>query len=1435
MQRKIAFINKGMQRDISVSKASSEYAFENYNIRITARDHNTLLSVTNERGNKEIDLNFNGVLLGHCVLNEFVVLFTIDDSLNYIYKVQYNEADSTFSSTLLYSGNLNFNINYPIETLGIYENENIQKVYWTDGLNQPRMINIMSDISTFTDTSFDFVRTIKLNEQITIEKTNNYSGSFPSGIIQYSFSYFNRYGQESNIFHTSPLYYISYEDRGGGPEDTIGNNFSITIKNPDTSFEYIRIYSTIRTSENSDVEAKKVVDLAIPKEGDINYIDTGIEGESIDPTTLLYIGGEEISSYTMTHKDNTLFLGNINLKRLIIPKEITDTFKNGLIKFANYSKILEGQDHTGFYPYKNQLSLNSYQIKTFKYLEWYRFGIQFQHETGKWSEPIWINDKQNGECTNEQAYFYKDSIKLIRASYVLNNKEVINKLKELGYIKARPVIVYPSYSDRECICQGILCPTVYNVSDRKGNSPFAQSSWFARPNAPFDFNKSINYNSGNDFYNQDWFNRDSELTYNIKSSSSRIGILSNENSAYDGIDTSTFIYKYDIPNKGAWAEFRHNKPIPSNNTRNAEIQCIVDPPADPYVRADYEGGELSWVSDYSENFYIDQSILTFHSPDIEFDESILNSDFSKLKLRIIGMVPLTSFTSDIDIQVSTPPNVYQDTYITTLGFYKEAINASNKITESRFGYRGLLSGLFWFDEVSGPKNGNSNKINRGFAVYPFHRNGSLNNCIKADSSGYKSSLLDTKKLSNLRYSYSSVYFPYNNIWKAYIEGDTDHNGVSGISIFNSNEVTVTKIPAQKEGLDDIIYYGNIDKIVTFSRSLEDKKDGYPLYGNMGEINQSNHDLFISPFEIIPESYSDQRYSTDPVSMKYKSSPHAVLALKYTDSEKQLILPTIYDGDKNSEQWKVNFMGSDTDKGYPFWNKDGNSYVHQDVIDLGDYFVSPAASGTGVDFGFLWLAELYNDEVNNRFGGTTEEAFENNQWLPCGDSVDLLDENKEPLESVTILYTEGDTYYQRYDNIKTYPYTLEDQNCITDIVSFMCETRINLDGRYDKNRGNTSNLAVTRENFNLINNVYNQQNNFFTYRSLNYNKYNINEFPNTLTWSKEKVLGELVDTWTNINMSSTLNLDGDKGSITSLNVFNNEIYCFQDTGFSNILFNSRIQIPTSDGVPIEISNGLKVSGKRYVSNTIGCNNKWSIVESPYGLYFIDNITNSIYLYNGKMNSLSDTNGFRQWLTENTTLEIWNPKDFNNFIGFYDKSNNDVYFVNNKYCLCYSELISKFTSFYSYKEVPAMFTLKDKFLSFKNNKLWIQNEGNYNIYFNEFDDYYVTYIVNPDGKSDRIFNNIEYRADSWDNNILTDSTFDTLDVWNEYQKGTTQLTNIKYKSSSLKKKFRIWRANIPRDNNNKLDRIRNPWIYLKLSKSSENTLRTELHDLIVYYFE
>ena len=1460
MQKQITLKTKGMQRDLSASAFNSEYSYENKNVRVMPTDENTLLSIVNEKGTKPITIEgigetIEGTVIGQAVIDNELILFTTKESIDRIYKIWYEEdkfkgeqlyPNIDLSEEELLKTSLGFDSKYPIETTSFYENDSIKKVYWTDGKNQPRVINITATKEvrdSWNSNSFNFVPTLKLKETVNITRNIVANGVFAPGVIQYAFTYFNKYGQESNIFYTSPLYYISYNNRGAGPEDMVSNSFDIIMSNVDTSFDYLRIYSIHRTSINSTPVVNRVVDIAVSDT--IKYTDSNTSGDSVDPTELLYIGGEEVVFGTMTQKDNTLFLGDIETKRKTLDSTIRNYFRGKSITFSSHNKSISSPEPKGYYPYSNQLKMNSYQFKTFKYLEYYRFGIQAQHYTGKWSEPIWINDVRN-TVHIDTTFYSSNNIGLPVAEFTLNDSTIINRLLDNGYVRIRPVVVYPTINDREAICQGILCPTVYNISDRFGNSPFAQSSWFTRPNAPFDEYKAFHYNQNNEgAWGGDWAGLGQFL--GNPSAYSRAGIMSNNRTIVTSEGTQ---YNIDIVNKGAWAEFRHNRPIPGNSNRNAEIQCIWNPPSGPYIDDTATDSDVaSWVSNNAENYYIDQSILTFHSPDIEFDNEVRSIDTSGLKLRIVGMVPLTAFASDIDIQTSTPVNNFYDSSELPAGFYKEPIGAENNFSyhdwlgvhlgDSHFGWRGLISGAFWFDELTAYKKdtGNTKHLTTGFVVYPWHRNGSLNN-TKFATDGYRSAMLDKKKMSNMRYSYKSVYLDSGNIWNAYESDSSTRTGISGVAVFDSNEVSLVRLPAQENsGLTDINYYGNVDKLLTISR-IGDKKDGYPIMTTGVQSAETNaHTLFSSGYTQIDSRFTDQITGTDPVRIKYKSTPHAVLDLNYTISGAQRILPNIQDGNYN-DTWLVNAQNSGSPSGqHMYWDKSGSAKsVSQDTITTGAP-IGPISAVPSIQHGWLWLGELYNDNVQNRFGGQTEEAFENNVWLPCGDPISLVDTNNEAKSSVTIRWEEGDTYFQRYDHIKTYPFTLEDQNAVTDIVSFMCETRVNIDGRYDRNRGQTSNFSITPENFNLMNDVYSQPNNFFNYRTINPNKLNLDNFHNSITWTKTKTAGELVDTWTNITLASTLDFDGDKGYVRSLKRLNNNIIAFQDKGISQVLYNENMQIASTEGVPIEIANSGKVNGKRYITDRIGCTNKWSICETPNGIYFIDDITKGIFLFNGQLNNISDKLGFHSWINKvSDEVNIWNPVDFDGFVTYYDKVNGDVFFINKNECLGFSEPLGKFSSFYSYESTPYFANLGDKGIWIRDGKLWLHNEGDYNMFFGTYQPFYTTVIANPDMTKDKIFNTLEFRADSWDKEgNLLNTTFDTLNVWNEYQEGTSTLSNTLDRPSSLKKKFRIWRANIPRSKANGRDRMRNPWLYIKLSMEEENVNKTVLHDMIVHYFE
>lgn len=519
---------KGMNRDMSVSAFNPEFAFENVNLRLVTNEGNTMMSWVNERGTKKMTLhvatglweeNFGnkkyidyitGIPVGTAVLNHKLILFTCSD---YIYVFEKSTKDeNTLEGKILYFGTLGFSPEYPIETLVSYESESIQKVYWTDNENQPRVINIVGSIEKDNDYQFDFVPQLQLRESVEVTKIFG-SGEFPPGVIQYAFTYYNKYSQESNIFHVTPLQYISYVDRGGSPEGKIANSFRITISDVDESFEYLRIYSILRTSKNAVPLVKRVQDIEIKNDA-LTFIDDGLQGDTIDPTELLYKGGEEIKAKTIEQKDGTLFLGNIAVIRppLTVKDAIlkaNEVSKDNPIANNNIASTVVYRPFTLAYDspfsYINTLSSpkdTEYQgASGFKAKEYYRLGVQFQYKNGKWSEPCWIGDKQQSNYPSMGENSVDGTLGI--PEFTATFQGIFKTLWEAGYRRMRPVFVEPRPSDRTILCQGVGCPTMYRKVDRfsdahetnsltgmwsgtdEKGSIYAQSSWlFRTPGMP---------------------------------------------------------------------------------------------------------------------------------------------------------------------------------------------------------------------------------------------------------------------------------------------------------------------------------------------------------------------------------------------------------------------------------------------------------------------------------------------------------------------------------------------------------------------------------------------------------------------------------------------------------------------------------------------------------------------------------------------------------------------------------------------------------------------------------------------------------------------------------------------------------------------------------------------------------------------------------------
>lgn len=1448
---------KGMNRDTSPSAFSPEFAFENRNIRLSTNEGNTQMSWVNERGTKKvilacsiekeiedennnkkiiyeykkIDSLSNGIPVGTAVINHKLVVFTAKDQeeLDHIFLLKkapkgsitndVNKESVDFIVDTLYEGNLGLDSDYPLEILVSYESEIIQKVYWTDNFNPPRVINIASGKSytsipsSIIDTIYDFAPTLKLQETVSVEKVYG-SGEFPAGVIQYAFTYYNKYMQESAVFYVTPLQCISFYDRGGSPEDTVANAFKITINKVDTNFEYLRIYSILRTSKNTTPLCKRVQDILIEgksKENvSITFTDTGTKGETIDPTELLYKESRDIRVGTIEQKDNTLFFGNIKEyssslpstpKELLSPDNvfadlpIDTTNENSNIicttrvmyenstastnQETNKKIEIVSQDT---FPY-----INSIGVSGFKNKEYYRIGIQFQHKTGRWSEPVWLKDYIiNGGPSSTINTLTLPQITI----YIGKTEEIITPIVNAGYKKARLLMTQPSENDRTILCQGIANACLYRDTSR-----YIEEE-----------NHYINTSRLGNLYGQSsWIFRPKSYTYEH--------LIEKGADANDGSGAGCVPYSGQIIGLEGMDILESADRNPSPGIKAIEVGTMMKY---AYIN---EKEESSIVDD---PYKIDPGLITIHSPETIFNDCFNTLDWSNFKIAVSGVCTFNKTFGDIDIQTKTP------TIDSGSGFVHKSIQTE--------GNAALVSGLFYEDFIADDYNTNPvsygkftrMKLPVSFPVYMWHKSGSLNNDVVRDNS---SAELLKKKICNYHLSYKTEYTAQ----------DKDNFTGLKMAYFNSDELSVVKLEGK-------VYMGNIDTIITpkyacykyfvgdpFRKTLNTSFNspsiyrlGYEDTDASGDSTQevglysynSDENRWINYDKDVGNKVSDLCSTREGVRIKYKSSPH-IVAL-------------------------------------------GQSSGHQSMFE--------ALKGSQ-----LPVVEVYKDyNADELYGGQSTDALKSNIWIPISNPEII--KKGSPLK---ITSNRGDTWFQRYECLKTYAFTPEDINQVVDIASFMVETHINIDGRYDRNRGQINNLNASPKNFNLINPVYSQLDNFFSYKILDEDAYKNTNYPNHITWSKTKESGADVDTWTNITLASVLEMDGDKGKVTKLSKLNNQLICFQDSGISQILYNENAQISTTAGVPIELANSGKVQGKRYYSNTIGCSNKWSVVQTPGGVYFMDSNKKGIYLFNGELKNLTMQGGMNTWAKQNIPSSDveWNPFDFNNFVSYYDSKNQEIFFINKYEALVYSEKFGCFTSFYDYGGVPYYSTLDDIGIWIKNEKtlnnlveLWQHQAGDYCNFFDENKGYSMTLVGNQEPLTDKMFTNLEFRAcvegegtyDEEKNKFSPTLPFDTLEVWNEYQHGILNLSDRNGRdrfthgsldgSSSLNRKFRIWRCDMPRDNApisdeeeskmgikrfkvRPLDRIRNPWVYIKLSKKVAKAgvlNKVEIHDIVATYF-
>lgn len=1193
--------------------------------------------------------------------------------------------------------------------------------------------------------------------------------------------------------------------------------------------------------------------------------------------------------------------------------------------------------------------------------------------------------------------------------------KILKNLVSEGYYRVRPVVVFPQDYERNIILQGIINPTVFQVGARKQNTPHSFASWNFRPMGTCP---------------------------NLQKSDDSPNFSRNFKHTYDYVNTSK---------NGSIVEWRHYRPLLAGNNTGAEIpnMAIAENMSGKtglalkmnedkngmtkfqqklwYVKAAYRI-ESAYARSFNTSYglmpssfnlcaycfdlkivnsllessgyvdyiwYVDQSVATLNSPDIELGE-IVTMNKSNNYLYLVGLVQFDynygNFDADLATVQACPDSVgVLPTSLKTTGSYSMV---------SGFYYKDGMVDDYSSDSsnirLSNYKNTEGhNEVN--WFCHLWEKTGSLNNDVKRTGTGENSTTEGTQTALIKYHKQSNYHITKPVDWfteDSYLA--TNKLKVKDWSIFNQETISIEKL--DDDYMDfSLLYMGNVD-IVNVSPNLYKRifvRDGnfgtfYDQYTiqdssesdsektyytvriveSKAYVVNDNEELYIDS-DLNVYTYSNNSFvlsntktvisrgnlldmnavcylhtatmsiedgntsladylksivlCSDPVSISFKSSPHLVFNMDYMYSfgGTRLALPRIMDNSDveynlsvsdnsvyNSDEvidnhraiiFPYSYSNYITSQGISikdqFWmSLSRDAYLRESAIDKDEVeFINN--TNEDYDNSYLYIGEIRRTNQINKFGGYDSSgnpldlALMSNIWLPAGEAVsiqnliDILEEGankdtgEEQLEytinnNCFITWKWGDTWYQNFDTLKTYPFSEEATNQIVEIASFYVETHLNIDGRYDNNRGLTNNINVRPTNFNKFNKVYTQKNNYFSYSILDKDFYKNNEYNTMFIWSNSKTYSEGFDSFTRITQTNSQYLPGQNLSLINFSIFNHNLYVFQEKAFSQIPFNNRSLFDTSSGT-VEVAQS-KIVDTAVVLYNVGCQDPFSILSTQNSMYFIDYLNNQIYGFGSQgLISLSLNNGTAFFIKDNKEQIQWRlrpSEDYSNYINgirlYYDFHYSDVYavpgasYLDSKYsnpeALVFSEQLSRYTSMMSYggsvmfhyngKQYAFAYSYEDDYLSLY--ELYSPEINSYNTIFDKVFPFSISFVaINNSPSLSKIFDNIEMRADSYDyvndSLELIDDTysiseqagmpFDYIQVQNEYQD-----TGIKeLNTDNFRKKFRVWRAQIPRGEGLNYrgqvsrERINNPWSMITLGKANPGTSHTILHNINLLY--
>jgi hypothetical protein len=297
----IQSFEKGMNQDLNLENSNGTYLYAK-NFRINSTKSNKLLGLTNDIKNSLLtQLPEGHIIIGSGLIRDTVVLFTTlstDETGGTGWIWTFNvDKDTMVASTLLlkYTNiDLRFSSKYPIECIAIYENENTQRIYFSDYFNKTRSVNLSTlNLSDDIEALSMFV---DVTTKAPVVKEISSGGSLPVGIYEY-FTYLVTPDGKETLYSPNSIQIHLVE----------------SLESVSNSSAYFGSYSL--DSNNDNINTGKAVKLEI----DLTTVPTGLfqkvvlcvlyKSELINVPTIFKVEEQLLNNnqyVTITHSNNEL-------------------------------------------------------------------------------------------------------------------------------------------------------------------------------------------------------------------------------------------------------------------------------------------------------------------------------------------------------------------------------------------------------------------------------------------------------------------------------------------------------------------------------------------------------------------------------------------------------------------------------------------------------------------------------------------------------------------------------------------------------------------------------------------------------------------------------------------------------------------------------------------------------------------------------------------------------------------------------------------------------------------------------------------------------------------------------------------------------------------------------------------------------------------------